>query len=47
LSRPRGAAKRQSRSARRHVMNATAIVMILIFLAAMGILNRYEFGRFD
>jgi len=28
-------------------MTATAIVMILIFMAVIGIMNRYEFGRFD
>jgi hypothetical protein len=34
-------------SGKRLAMNATAIVMILVFLAVMGLLNRYEFGRFD
>ncbi len=34
-------------SGKRRPMTTTAIVMILIFLAVVGILNRYEFGRFD
>jgi len=34
-------------SRKRLPMTATAIVMILIFMAVIGIMNRYEFGRFD
>jgi len=28
-------------------MNATAMILILLFLGVVSVLNRVEFGRFD
>jgi hypothetical protein len=47
LSRRWLAAKPVQSSKEAWPMNTIAIVMILIFLAVIGVLNRYEFGRFD